>query len=144
MAIVSIDPPWAFLIDLILSVMNFTNLKQYSLSKLFQLFQMAVNKSLVNKTFSRTYFKNFQLYSDPDYLYLSLDLSQSVHIYIYVNIYIYIYMLISLSIYVNIYLYLSISTSYYLSVNIYKSQSVRSINETVGFTARSVGLRLAR
>ena len=45
--------PSAFMTDLNLSSMDFPNLKQYSLSKLFQLSQIAGNKSfLVDRAFS--------------------------------------------------------------------------------------------
>ena len=46
-------PLQAFITALILSGKNFTNLKQYSLSKLFHLSQLAVNRSSVNGVFSQ-------------------------------------------------------------------------------------------
>ena len=50
-----VGSPEAFMTALILSGVDFTNLKQYSLSKWFQLSQMAVNRSsLVDGAFSWT------------------------------------------------------------------------------------------
>lgn len=60
--------PWDFYI--ILSDVDFINLKQYYLLKLFQLSQIAANRfSLLDRTFSRTIFNRFPPYVDlyPDY-----------------------------------------------------------------------------
>ena len=47
-------------LSLILSDMDFTNIKQYSLSKCFQLYRIAVNKSsLMDEVFSWTILKKF-------------------------------------------------------------------------------------